>query len=99
MRYAARLPPSAELDLTTMRASGRARVTRVPVGELKWTPGERWGIVNLRRMRDGRAESDRARQWWKRMGRVEGFFVGEDEGQAREKGVWREVLAQIKRKT
>jgi hypothetical protein len=87
-RYSRSLPPNAILDITTMRFSGRPRVTPVKVSELEKAKG-RFGVANFRRIETvvpGLPETP----WWKPK-RVSRFYIAEREGTTRESGIWENV--------
>lgn len=92
-RWARKIPPSTEIDLTTIRPLGRPRVSRMKLSDLR-TTSARLGVANLVR-RPQSSGVEITRPWWK--GRPQGlFYVGEDGAGSREPSLWQKALETIK---
>ena len=92
-RWARKIPPSTEIDLTTIRSFGRPRVSRMLVSDLQ-TTSARLGVANLGR-KPSRPGTEVERSWW--MGKQPRlFYVGTDHGRSREPSMWQKVLDVIK---
>lgn len=98
MKFVDSIPPEAEFDFTTLKAFGRARVTRVPFGELRPTKGS-LGIQNIVRRS---LVSPSPKKWWQ--GRIQSsFYVGTNRLGINAQGInkpeiWNKVLRQIRAK-
>jgi len=93
LRWASRIPGDTELDLTTMRAYGKLRVSRLLIKDLRHTSS--WtSLANLSRVLPASLDVSTKRQWWmlKPMRR---FYVGSERRTVREISVWQEVLKKI----
>ncbi|KAI9831391.1 MAG: hypothetical protein M1826_003564 [Phylliscum demangeonii] len=106
-RYTRALPPDAELELTTLRLSGRLRATRVKVREMYVARGP-LGIANLaRRAPPRKTMPDWSRwrewSWWRDRWAVinpppSRFYVDPNgRGLTREPGIWENVMGCIRR--
>lgn len=93
LRWAENIPPSTEIDLTTIKAYGRPRVSRLPLSDLKPIKA-RFGIQNLTRTQS-RIES-KPRSWWaQREQRL--FSVGDERRKTFEASIWHKVWSQIQK--
>lgn len=89
-RYAAKLPKTAAMDITTISFFGRPRVNKVVVGDL-YPAKSTFGIANF--ARDTMA-IDAKRPWW--LGKsVSAFSLSAEEGNSREKGLWTNIVKSI----
>lgn len=96
LRFSKNLPADASIDITTMKFSSRQRVSKMRVADLKPTKGF-LSIANLIRMHSS-TTAKQTRPWW--MGKPPSrFYVGSERGKSREKGVWQNVLNQIKQRS
>ncbi|KAI1098582.1 hypothetical protein F4804DRAFT_120471 [Jackrogersella minutella] len=91
-RWAARLPPHTELDITTMSAIAKPRVSRVRVADLREVR-RRMGIVNL--ARDAAAENA-ARKWYRF--RAVADFAAQGNTAARAPWVWEGILDAVRKR-
>lgn len=96
LRWAKNIPPSTEIDMTTMRLYGLPRVSRMAVADLREKEKTAFGVANLVRV-PARFGGGGKRPWW--MGReVTSFYVGLDQRAGREPAVWPSVLEGIRRR-
>ena len=93
MRFfsAGQIPPTTEVDLTTIKALGRPRVNRIPLGEL-WPVKARLGIQNFTWIRD--SSTPTRRPWW-RGTENKLFFVSETTQKATDAILWRKFYGQL----
>ncbi len=93
MRWVKKIPPSTEVDLTTIRFYGKPRVSRMQISDLHPTKAK-LGISNLvRELRDPAPAAKRP--WW--AGKIpRKFYVGSERGRSREPSIWQKVLEVIK---
>lgn len=75
MQWAQKVPPHTEIDMMTMQFSGRPRVSRMLLSDLRETKA-RWGIANLARVINPAATA--SRPWW--MGKEPHIFYVADNG-------------------
>ena len=88
------IPPSTEVDLTTIGALGRSRVSRIPFGEL-WPTRSRFGIQNIVRKSDN--DTTIKRPWWR--GKDKNFFyVSETSKKTLDSVSWQRFYGQIQAK-
>ena len=87
-KWVQKAPRDTEVDLTTIRFSGRSRVQRLPLSSLRRSTG-RLGVVNLRAM-----DVPISRSWWKSKPLTE-FYVGNDRIKRWEVQLWKSVWGQI----
>lgn len=100
-RWIQKIPQDTEIYLTTMSFSGRGRVSRMLLSDLKQTKA-RLGIANLARKSTASAKSSRV--WWK-IKEPNLFYVASEsmkEGESKvwqtsawQKTMWRYVLKRI----
>ena len=96
IRYSRNLPADARLDVTTMKFSSRQRITGVRVSELK--PMKAWlSIANLARVPSLPSPAPSPPWWVSKL--PARFYVGNERGISREKGVWHNVLDYIKQRS
>lgn len=88
MQWAQKVPPNTEIDLMTMRFSGRPRVSRMLLSDLRETKA-RWGIANLARVSNSTASA--SRPWW--MGKDPHVFYVADNGTNNRKSPISETIA------
>lgn len=91
LRWAENIPPSTELDLTTIRTYGRPRVSRLTLAELKPVKA-RFGIENLARIQ--RKYGRTPRPWWAHR-EQHLFFVGNQRRKTFESSIWNKVCGRI----
>ncbi|CZT04541.1 uncharacterized protein RAG0_10961 [Rhynchosporium agropyri] len=92
LRYSKNLPPTAELDITTMNFIGKPRVARMNIGDLK-AKKARFGFAGFER---DTQELNGRRKWW--MGKPVRLFGVTNEGSGLLEGeVWRNVERAIRR--
>lgn len=101
VKWIEQVPANTEIDLTTMRFSGRVRVCRMLLSDLKETKA-RLGVANLARASNSTVS--KSRPWW--MGREpDCFYVANDivkgrkfvwKSAAWQKDLWQFVLGRIK---
>lgn len=92
-RWARNIPPSTEIDLTTIRSFGRPRVSRMKLSDLRATSA-RLGVANLAR-RFQSSGNETKRPWW--MGKPqELFYIGNDHGKSRDPSLLQRVLEVVK---
>ena len=83
-RWIQEVPKSTEIDLTTMRFAGRARVTRLPLSDLKPTKA-RLGVANLAKI--SRLSTEPSKPWW--MGKeLNLFYVANENKSNQESKIW-----------
>ena len=90
LRWIQKLPQTTEIDVTTMRFSGYARVSRMLLSDLKQTRA-RLGVANLVRTKGLSDES--TKPWW-RPKEPRLFYVGKEDPLSRKKSVWQTALWQ-----
>lgn len=88
MKWAQKVPPNTEIDLMTMQFSGRPRVSRMLLSDLRKTKA-RWGIANLARVSNSAASA--TRPWW--MGKDPHIFYVADNGTNNRKSATSETIA------
>lgn len=84
MQWVKNLPRNTEIDMTTLRFSGRPRVSRMPLSDLKETKA-RLGVANLARVSNSSINSKRP--WWKGK-EPDLFYVAHDSTKGRKSAVW-----------
>lgn len=94
MQWARQVPRNTEIDLTTMRFSGRHRVSRILLSDLKETKA-RLGVANL-----ARVSNVSIRPWW--MGKEPSFFYVARKSMVRQSAtlqdiVWQSILDRIRK--
>lgn len=105
MQWVRKVPSNAEIDVTTMRFSGRPRVSRMFISDLRETKA-RWGIANLARTSNPTASASRS--WW--MGKDPHIFYVADDGTKSQKPpissavylrqfMWKHIMDQIRMQT
>ena len=92
MRWAQDIPPSTEVEMTTIKSYGGLRTTRMPMSELRCVK-TRFGVQNLQRVPKEASKSKRP--WWAAPNQRL-FYVGNDRRKAVETAVWRKAHEQIK---
>jgi hypothetical protein len=93
LRWASRIPGDTELDLTTMRAYGKLRVSRLLVKDLRHTSS--WtSIANFSRVLPASLDVSTKRRWWM-LKPMRSFYVGSERQTVREISVWQEVMTKI----
>lgn len=93
LRWASRIPGDTELDLTTMRAYGKLRVSRLLVKDLRHTSS--WtSIANFSRVLPASPDVSTKRRWWM-LKPMRGFYVGSERRTVRESSIWQEVMTRI----
>ena len=87
LRWSKTLPINTDIDVTTMRFSGRPRVSRMIVSDLRERKA-RLGVANLVRTRSsGKFKGP----WW--MGpELKTFYVGAERGRINEDSIWQKIL-------
>lgn len=98
MKFVENIPPGTEFDFTTLKAFGRARVTRVPFGELQPTKGS-LGIQNIVRRS---LIPPSPKRWWQ-LGPQSSFYVGTNRLGVNAQGInkhelWTKIFRQIRAK-
>jgi hypothetical protein len=93
-RWSKNIPLETEIDMTTMKALPFARVTRMPLSELRKVDKAADGVTNLVRVLGDRERFKRP--WWK-LARPTRFYVGNKNTQIREPSVWPAVLERIRK--
>lgn len=84
MRWVERMPPSAELHLTTMKFYGLPRVSRLSLSELR-QKSARLGVANFVKVPSSVAR--KSRPWW--MGREpSSFYISSEPLKARPAALW-----------
>lgn len=92
-RWARNIPPSTEIDLTTIRSFGRPRVSRMKLSDLR-TTSARLGVANLARKVQN-SVSETQRPWWR--GKPQDlFYVGNESAGSREPSLWQRTLETVK---
>lgn len=91
LRWAQSIPPSTELDLTTIKSYGGLRVSRMSIGELRPTKAL-FSIKNL--VSKPAITPSKARPWWAPKPQHL-FYVGNQHRKTIEAKVWEKALAQI----
>ena len=92
LRWAKRVSPSTEIDLTTMRFYGRPSVSRMPLSDLRKIKTN-FSVANLVRT-EKPLQPNLERPWWMPKPRME-FYVGKERGKSREASVWRMIFDRI----
>lgn len=102
-RWVQRIPPTTEVDLTTMGFTGLPRVSRMAFSELRHS-NARFGIANLIRVPSSLPNS--SRPWW-RSKEPQSFFVSSERLKSRpialwqtidwKKAMWQQILDQVRR--
>lgn len=93
LRWAARIPGDTELDLTTMRAYGKLRVSRLLIKDLRHTSS--WAsIANFSRVIPASLDVSTTRRWWM-LKPMRKFHVGSERRTVRETSIWQDVLKKI----
>lgn len=82
--WAKNLPGNSELDLTTIRAYGRLRVSRMTINDLRHTKS-RLSIANLTRKSDSLPSATNRRWWTPRP--VKDFYIGPERVNKREASI------------
>ena len=95
MQWVKQVPRNAEIDLTTMRFSGRPRVSRMLISDLKETEA-RLGVANL-----ARVSNLTIRPWW--MGKEPTLFYVTPKSAVRknapwQKAIWQHISDRIRKK-
>ena len=98
MKFVENMSPETEFDFTTLKAFGRARVTRVPFGELRPTKGS-LGIQNIVRRSP---ISPSPKKWWQ-VRAQSSFYVGTNRLGVNAQGInkdelWTKIFRQIRAK-
>ncbi len=94
VKYSEKLPGDTELIITTIRSSGRPRVTSVKLSELRRVD-RRMGVVNLARHTPDDTAGARKHTW---LGNVATqFYVGSSMNKVKQNGVLHNVLRSIKK--
>ena len=83
-RWISKIPQNTEVYLTTMRFSGRGRVTRMLLSDLKQTKA-RLGVANLARI-PGAAEESHGRWWRPKEPRF--FYIASESAKRGNSKVW-----------
>ena len=92
-KWARKIPPSTEIDLTTIRSFGRPRVSRMKISDLR-TTSARLGVANLAR-RPQSSGTETKRPSWR--GKPQGlFYIGNDDGKSREPSLLQRILEVVK---
>lgn len=105
MQWAQQVPRNTEIEMTTMRFSGRLRVSRMLLSDLRETK-VRFGVENLVKVSNSPVSSHFSRLWW--MGKEpDVFYVCPESTQGRksnprqvgawQREVWQHVLDQIRK--
>lgn len=102
-KWVQRIPPSTEVDLTTMRFSGLPRVSRMPLSELRHSRA-RLGVANLVKVPSSLPQP--SRPWW-RGKEPQLFYVTSTHLKSRpialwqtvdwKKAMWQQILDQIRK--
>ena len=92
LKWAQAIPPSTEVDLTTIKSYGRSRVSRMLISELHPTKAV-FGIENL--IRVPQFPATKKKPWWAPKERYL-FFVGNDRRKTVETAVWQKALKKIR---
>ena len=87
-KWAQNVNRDTEVDLTTIRFSGRSRVQRLPLSGLRRSTG-RLGVVNLRIV-----DMPTSRPWWKSKPLTD-LYVGNERTKRWESQIWRRIWDQI----
>lgn len=95
LRWAKKMPPSTEIDITTMRFYGTARVSRMRLADLRGKKA-RLGVANLVRIN---IDPDmKGRIWWR--GETQNqFYVGNQKFKGKDTSIWMSVLEHIRQST
>lgn len=88
MQWVQKVPRNTEIDLITMRFSGRPRLCRMLLSDLRETKA-RWGIANLARVFNSNTSA--SRPWW--MGKDPHIFYVADNGTKNRKSLITETIA------
>lgn len=91
LRWAENIPPNTEVDLTTIKAYGRPRVSRMLLSDLRPVKA-RFGIENM--VRVSKVPASRPRPWWSSKQKSL-FFVGNERKRTVETVIWQKVWSQI----
>lgn len=83
-RWIQEIPQNTEIYLTTMRFSGRGRVSRMLISDLKET-NARLGVANLARKSNSAANLKR--EWW-RAKEPQLFYIADDSAKGEKSKVW-----------
>lgn len=95
LRWASRIPGDTELDLTTMRAYGKLRVSRLLVKDLTHIRSGT-SIANFSRVLPASLDVRTNRRWWM-LKPMREFYVGPERRTGRDISVWQEVMKRIPR--
>ena len=94
-KWSKNIAPSTEIDLTTMRLYGLARVTRVRLEDLREKDRGLFSVTNLVKVPNKFGGSAK-RPWW--MGREKtGFYVSKAQPKTRDFALWPQVLDSIRK--
>ena len=93
MKWAQSIPPSTEIDLTTIKSYGRLRVSRMPISEMRPTKA-RFGIENL--IRVPHFPPTKKKPWWAPK-QQDLFFIGNERRKTVETAVWQKALETIRK--
>ena len=92
LKWAQDIPPTTEIDLTTIKSYGSLRISRMPISELHPTKA-RFGIQNL--VRVPHFSSTKKKPWWAPKERNL-FFVGNERRKTVETAVWQKALENMR---
>ena len=94
VRWSKNIPLDTEIDMTTIRVFGLARVTRMRLAELRMSKKRGLAVANLQRIAP--ADEVSKRPWW--MGRKPtDFYVVEERWKSGDATIWHRVLNAIER--
>ena len=89
LKWAQNIPPSIEIEMTTIKSYGGLRTTRMPIGQIRPTTS-RFGIQNFVRV----PNLSKRKPWWapkdQRL-----FFIGSERKKTVETAVWQNIRSQI----
>lgn len=92
MKWAKNMPGNTELDLTTMRAYGRLRVSRMTIEDLK--PTRSWlSIANVTRRPVSLPSATRVRWWTLRP--ISHFYIGPERTDSRGQSIMQLVMEKV----
>ena len=92
LRWAENVPLETEVDMTTMRAYGKLRVSRLPIKDLRQTRS--WtSVANLTRIPSAPPGNTATRRWWM-LNPARSFYVGVERSRP-EFAVWQQVLKKV----
>ncbi|KKA26202.1 hypothetical protein TD95_000056 [Thielaviopsis punctulata] len=96
-RYVHQMPPTAQIDITTLSPIAKPRTTTVDASALRLAvPKRRLGLVNYVRTREDVARENAERPWWRFRAVGEMDISGSNRG-VKEGWIWDELKARLER--